>query len=103
MNEAGRGVWVQTPAHSFLVEPHLMAPFLHWFPVGWQRRLIRWVSLWGWIARPSPERVERFIEETRLLSEAEMKTLFPDCELRRERFLGLTKSYVAVRRNPSVG
>lgn len=41
MNKVGRGVWVQTPAHSFLVEPHLMAPLLHWFPVGWQRRLIR--------------------------------------------------------------
>ena len=27
-----------------------------------------------------------------------MRALFPDCELRRERFFGLTKSYVAVRR-----
>ncbi len=99
LRRVGRGVWVQTPARSFFVEPHLLAPFLHWLPVGWQRRLIRWASLWGWIARPSPEHVERFLEETRLLSAAEMKALFPDCELRRERFLGLTKSYVAVRRN----
>jgi hypothetical protein len=27
-----------------------------------------------------------------------MRALFPDCELRRERFLGLTKAWIAVRR-----
>ena len=26
-----------------------------------------------------------------------MQRLFPDCEIRRERFLGMTKAYVAVR------
>jgi hypothetical protein len=26
-----------------------------------------------------------------------MQELFPDCEFRRERFLGLTKSFIAVR------
>ena len=55
------------------------------------------VPLWGWLARPSPEQVERFVRETRLLTHREMRALFPDCEIRRERFLGLTKSYVAVR------
>ena len=32
-----------------------------------------------------------------LLDGREMRALFPDCEIRRERFLGLTKSYVAIR------
>jgi hypothetical protein len=27
-----------------------------------------------------------------------MRGLFPDCEIRRERFCGLTKAWVAVRR-----
>jgi len=98
LRRVGRGVWVQTPARSFFVEPHLLAPFLHWLPAGWQRRLIRRARLWGWISRPSPERVEHFLAQTHLLDAAEMRALFPDCELRRERFFGLTKSYVAVRR-----
>lgn len=97
IRRVGRGVWVQTPARGFFVEPHLLAPFLHWLPIAWQRRLIRWASLWGWIARPSPEQVERFLAHTHLLDASEMRALFPDCELRRERFLGMTKSYVAVR------
>jgi hypothetical protein len=32
---------VQTPARSFPVEPHLLAPFIHWLPRAWQRRLVR--------------------------------------------------------------
>lgn len=97
LRRVGRGVWVQTPARSFFVEPHLMGGFIHWLPRAWQRRLIRWLTLWGWLARPSPRQVERFLDETRLLDAAEMRELFPDCEIRRERVLGLTKSYVAVR------
>ena len=49
------------------------------------------------IARPSREAVDRFLRQTRLLGYREMRELFPDCEIRRERFLGLTKAYVAVR------
>jgi len=97
VRRVGRGVWVQTPARHFPVEPHLLALFVHWLPRDWQRRLLRWATGWGWIARPSQEQVDRFLEETRLLDHREMRTLFPDCEIRRERFLGLTKAYLAVR------
>jgi SAM-dependent methyltransferase len=97
LRRVARGLWVQTPARAFPVEPHLLAPFVHWLPRRWQRRLLRRFTLWGWLSRPGPERVERFLEETRLLGLREMRALFPDCEIRRERFLGLTKSYVAVR------
>jgi len=97
LRRVGRGVWVQTPARAFPFEPHLLAPAVHWLPRSWQRRLLRRCTPWGWISRPSPERVERFLAETRLLGAREMRELFPDCEIRRERFLGLTKAYVAVR------
>ena len=39
-----------------------------------------------------------FRDAAERLTFREFKALFPDCEIRRERFLGLTKSYVAVRR-----
>ena len=51
--------------------------------------------------QPSPgiskEIVDRLVDETRLLDGREMRALFPDCEIHRERFLGLTKSYLAIR------
>jgi hypothetical protein len=97
LRRVAAGVWVQTPARAFPIEPHLLAPFVHWLPRRWQRRLLRRFTGWGWLSRPSPERVERFLAETRLLSLREMRALFPDCEVRRERFCGLTKAYVAVR------
>jgi hypothetical protein len=53
--------------------------------------------VWGWITRPSKETAFEYVNEIRLLNEAEMRALFPDCEIVKERILGLTKSYVAVR------
>jgi hypothetical protein len=44
--------------------------------------------------------VEAFLDEVRLLTLDEMRVLFPDCTILRERFLGWTKSYIAVRTNP---
>jgi hypothetical protein len=103
LRRVGRGVWVQTPARSFPFEPHLLTPFVHYLPRRWQARLLRNFTVWGWIARPSPQSVSRFLSETRLLGGAEMRALFPDCEIRRERFLGLTKAWVAVRQAQSAG
>jgi hypothetical protein len=102
IRRVARGLWVQTPARGFPIEPHLMTPFLHYLPLAWQRRLLRNFSVWGLITRPSREAVDGFLSQTRLLGYREMRDLFPDCEIRRERFLGLTKSYVAVRLAPQV-
>jgi hypothetical protein len=93
----GRSLWIQTPAKEFFVEPHLLAPFIHFLPVSFQRRLIRHFTTWGIVTKPSPAEVESFLQEVRLLSFAEMQELFPDCKIQRETFLGLTKSYIAIR------
>jgi hypothetical protein len=93
----GRQVWVQTPARSFFFEPHLLAPFIHFLPFSWQRRLVRNFTLWGWVTRPSQVSVDQMLGGLRLLDYATFRTLFPDCEIRRERFLGVTKAFVAVR------
>jgi len=94
----GRGLWVQTPARVFLMEPHLIAPFIHWLPRRAQRRLIRCGTVWGWLTKPSPQQIVAFLDEVRLLNHREMGELFPGCEIICERLLGWTKSYVAVLR-----
>lgn len=93
----GRRLWIQTPAREFFLEPHLLAPGIHWLPRHWQRRLIRNFTLRGWLERPGPAEVEAFLAEVRLLTSSEMHELFPDCTILHERFLGFTKSYIAVR------
>lgn len=93
----GRRLWVQTPAREFFVEPHLIAPFIHWLAPTTQRRLIRHFTVRGWLERPTPRDIDAFLAEVRLLTFSEMQSLFPDCTILRERFLGFTKSYIAVR------
>jgi hypothetical protein len=93
----GRRLWIQTPAQEFFIEPHLIAPFVHWLPKKFRRPLIRNCTLRGWLDRPSPAAVEAFLADVRLLTFDEMRALFPDCTILRERFFGLTKSYIATR------
>jgi len=93
----GDKLWIQTPARSFPIEPHYLAPFIHFLPKNWQRRLARRATLWGLLTKPSPQVIDEWIDELRLLSYSEFKQLFPDCHILKERLLGFTKSYVAVR------
>lgn len=98
IRRVGGRLWVQTPARSFFIEPHYIAPFIHWLPKSLQAKLIRNFTVRGWVERPSPERVQALIDEIRLLSRREFAALFPDCEILSERFLFVfVKSYVAVR------
>lgn len=93
----GKQLYCQTPAREFFVEPHMVAPPLHWLPTRIERRLVRWTSGWGWLSRPSQQEIDEFLASTRLLTHDEMKALYPDCQILRERFLGFTKSHIAVR------
>lgn len=89
--------YVQTPNRWFAVEPHLLAPLLHFLPRRILRRLVRYCSIWGLVTKPSQGRVDEFLASIQLLSERELRTLFPDATIRRERFLGMTKSLIAMR------
>jgi Methyltransferase domain len=98
----GKAVWVQTPAFECPIEPHYLAPFVHWLPKAVQRKVIRWLTPWGWLQNPSTDEVRKMVETTRLLKKREMQELFPDCEICTEWLLGfIPKSYVAFRKNPN--
>ena len=98
IRRVGKTLWVQTPAREFPIEPHFLAPFIHYLPRWLQRRMVRYFTIFGLMTRPSPTQIENLLNEIRLLKYYEMRELFPDCEIYREKFLGLTKSYVAIRR-----
>lgn len=98
IRRVGRRVWVQTPNRRFPVEPHLVAPFVHFLPRRLQHVLARWATPWGWENRPTAEQAREFVDSIRLLTFREMQGLFPDCTILRERFLGMTKSFIAVRK-----
>jgi hypothetical protein len=86
-------LWIQTPARSFPIEPHLLALYIQYLPKRWQHSIVRW-TLRGLL---TPDVVHQIVEEVRLLSYREVVDLFPDCYVLRERVCGMTKSYIAVR------
>jgi hypothetical protein len=93
----GRSYYIQTPNRRFPIEPHVLTPFIHWLPKKMQARLLRNFTVWGWITRPDAAARARFLNTTRMLTRAELQALFPEAEIWTESFLGLTKSFVAVK------
>jgi hypothetical protein len=97
VRRVGVKLWVQTPARAFPFEPHFLTVGIHWLPGRVRPFMARWFSIRGWI-EPTEARNLAQPGVIRLLSYREMVALFPDCVIYVERFLGLPKSYVAVRK-----
>jgi SAM-dependent methyltransferase len=90
IRRVGQRYFVQTPNRWFPVEPHYHVPFFQFLPERVRRALNARFTL-GWQERGQ-------WEEITLLGMGDMRRLFPDAEIHRERVLGLTKSLMAVRR-----
>jgi hypothetical protein len=97
IRRVGRGYYVQTPYKWFPIEPHFITLGIQWLPRRVSRHLVRWLSVWGWITRPSQSETDAMLSSIRLLDKREMQRLFPDAEIFEEKFLGLTKSLIAVK------
>ena len=82
VRRVARGWYVQTPAFSFPVEPHVLLPFAHWLPERLRRMYWRLGVAGEW------ERIE-------LLRRAEMRELFGEPVA--ERAGPLVKSWISVR------
>jgi ubiquinone/menaquinone biosynthesis C-methylase UbiE len=90
IRRVGRRYFVQTPNRYFPIEPHYQFPFFQFLPRRLQRAINGRFSL-GW-------REKGHWEDVNLLSARQLRRLFPDAEIHRERVAGLTKSLMAVRR-----
>lgn len=87
----GCGYFVQVPYRWFPVETHTWLPFVAWLPRSWLCRIIA-VANRFWIKKTDPDFY--------LPTAREMRAWFPGGTLLRERFMGLTKSIIVVRRMP---
>jgi SAM-dependent methyltransferase len=82
VRRVGRGLFVQTPAFSFPIEPHSLLPGAHWLPVRLRKPYWRWGAAGGW-------------EEISLLRRGEIEALFGPAVA--ERVGPFVKSWVCVR------
>jgi len=91
----GRRYYVQTPDQSFPIEPHCIAPFVHWLPVRAREMIVRFTPRGFIDARAG--RPTTGLAHIELLTHRQMERLFPEARIWRERFCGLSKSLIAVR------
>jgi hypothetical protein len=98
ITRVGDRYFVQTPNRWFPIEPHLLTPLVHFLPMAARTRVARNFTLRGWLERPSPEDAAARVASVRLLGPRDMRRLFPDAHLHKERWLGVCKSLVAIRR-----
>jgi SAM-dependent methyltransferase len=82
VRRVGRGLYVQTPAASFPVEPHSLLPFAHWLPARLREPYWRLGAQGFW-------------EDIDLLGRAEMTRLF-GAQVHAERLGPLVKSWIAI-------
>lgn len=89
--------YVQTPNFWFPLEPHFRTPLFHWLPEQLRYRIYMRKRLGFRGKAVSVDQAMRSIQGACLLDRRQMLALFPDAEIKRERVLGLTKSWMAVR------
>ena len=90
----GRAFFVQTPNKWFPIDTHTLMPFAHWLPQRMFRSMIRFSPRFLFF-KPDPGDLEDF-SNMRLLTRKDLQHLFPKAKILEEKFLGLTKSLIAV-------
>lgn len=92
MKRVAKLLYLQTPNRGFFWEPHYALPFVHRLSLPARMRALSLLN------RTSlNKQYDAYIRNpVRLLSRAELRYLFPETDFdhRRERFLGMTKSWI---------
>ena len=87
IRRVGKSYFVQTPNRNFLFESHTWLPVIQFLPRPLLIKAIRFLNKW-WVKKTSPD--------WNLLTGRQMKELFPEAVIIKERVLGLTKSLIAI-------
>lgn len=89
--------YVQTPYFWFPIEPHFSAPFFHWRSEQTRAKLLMKRKHGFSEIAPDIGAAMRDVQHARLLDKAQFKFLYPDARHIDEKFVGLTKSLIAIR------
>lgn len=89
--------FVQTPNFWFPIEPHFRVPMFQFLPEQIRYRLLLNFALGFGGKRATVDAAMRGVQSAALLDARQMQALFPDAEIKRERFGPLTKSLMAIR------
>jgi hypothetical protein len=95
VQRVGKRYFVQTPNRHFPIDPHFPFPFFQFLPASTRTYLLRALPL-AWVGRiKDPIKAREVAQSVNLLSEEDVRALFPGCKLHHEKVLGMTKSFIA--------
>ncbi len=98
VRRVGKAYFVQTPNFWFPIEPHFMMPAFHWLPKPARVWLVQRAGFGHLRRQESVAEAARLIESIELIDRSMFRSLFPDAEHVTERFFGLPKSLLAIRK-----
>lgn len=98
LSRVSQKYFVQTPNYWFPIEPHFMTPFFHWLPKPLRLWLVLHFPLGNWNKATSIDEAMCTVESARLLNKAMFQELFQDADIVTERFYGLPKSFIALKK-----
>ncbi|MBV9455779.1 MAG: class I SAM-dependent methyltransferase [Rubrobacter sp.] len=94
VRRVGKRYFLQTPNRFFPIEPHFLFPLFQFLPRSFRVFLVRCLDL-GWFKSAHDEQeAAKIVDAIRLLTEREVRALFPEGTVYKEKILGLTKSFV---------
>jgi hypothetical protein len=96
IRRVGKLYFIQTPNRFFPIEPHFLFPFFQFLPLRFRVFLVQRFDL-GFYAQggvSDKREAAKVVSSIRLLTEKELKKLFPGGTIYKERVFGLTKSFV---------
>jgi hypothetical protein len=94
IKRVGKRYFIQTPNLYFPMEPHFLFPMFQFFPLWLKIWLISHYDLGWYVKTPEKEKALEIVKSIRLLCKKELYELFPGAIIYREKFLGLTKSFI---------
>lgn len=94
----GKAYFIQTPNKFFPIEPHFLLPFFFLIPKKIRPFLVYHLSLKCRGRFTSMLEVNRFINSIRLVTEEDLKKMFPRATIFKEKVFGLTKSFTVYKK-----
>ena len=90
----GRRYFVQTPNHHFPIDWQTLIPFFHFLPLQFRARLLQFLPITSFGRFKTYSQALQWTAGVRNLTYCELRALFPEATIVRERFWGFTKSFM---------
>lgn len=96
VRRVGERFMIQTPNRYFPMEPHFVFPMFQFLPMSIKVYLLIKFRL-GWVEKGhDAQHAREIVESIRLLSKKELCEMFPGARIYKEKFFGMTKSFIVI-------